>query len=75
MGPEADPDRPGVVDAELKVHGIEGLRICDTSVFPGDNIDTYDGPSSGGGGEVCRYDEGGSQRLGSPIFEQLRQTY
>ncbi|KAI0073249.1 alcohol oxidase [Panus rudis PR-1116 ss-1] len=25
--------RPGVVDHELKVHGIDGLRICDASVF------------------------------------------
>lgn len=24
----------GVVDAQLKVHGIEGLRVCDTSIFP-----------------------------------------
>jgi choline dehydrogenase len=25
----------GVVDQELKVHGIDGLRIADGSVFPG----------------------------------------
>ncbi|KAJ3980919.1 hypothetical protein F5890DRAFT_1477349 [Lentinula detonsa] len=24
----------GVVDSELKVHGVDGLRICDASVFP-----------------------------------------
>ncbi|KAG6813959.1 hypothetical protein H0H92_005214 [Tricholoma furcatifolium] len=24
----------GVVDSELRVHGIQGLRICDASVFP-----------------------------------------
>ncbi|KAI0312498.1 alcohol oxidase [Amylostereum chailletii] len=34
MGPGSDDARPGVVDAELKVHGIRGLRVCDTSVFP-----------------------------------------
>lgn len=33
MAPFSDPI-PGVVDDELKVHGILGLRICDTSVFP-----------------------------------------
>jgi choline dehydrogenase-like flavoprotein len=27
-------DDGSVVDAELKVHGFEGLRICDSSVFP-----------------------------------------
>lgn len=26
--------RTGVVDSELRVHGIRGLRICDASVFP-----------------------------------------
>ncbi|TFK35047.1 alcohol oxidase [Crucibulum laeve] len=33
MAPEKDP-RPGVVDDELRVHGISGLRIADTSIFP-----------------------------------------
>ncbi|KAI0071403.1 alcohol oxidase [Panus rudis PR-1116 ss-1] len=33
MAPLDDP-RPGVVNHELKVHDIEGLRICDTSIFP-----------------------------------------
>jgi choline dehydrogenase len=31
MGP--DP-QTSVVDARLRVHGIEGLRVCDASVFP-----------------------------------------
>ncbi|KAJ8507737.1 hypothetical protein ONZ45_g9927 [Pleurotus djamor] len=33
MAPE-DDRQPGVVDDDLKVHGVQGLRICDTSVFP-----------------------------------------
>lgn len=24
----------GVVDSELRVYGIQGLRVCDTSIFP-----------------------------------------
>jgi choline dehydrogenase len=29
------PDPAGaVVDAELRVHGIGGLRVCDASAFP-----------------------------------------
>jgi choline dehydrogenase len=31
MGP--DP-RTSVVDAKLRVHGLDGLRVCDASVFP-----------------------------------------
>ncbi|KAI0355903.1 GMC oxidoreductase [Trametes cingulata] len=34
MGKEDDAAHPGVVDAELRVHGVQGLRVCDTSVFP-----------------------------------------
>lgn len=34
MAPVDDPNTPGVVDDQLKVHGINGLRICDTSIFP-----------------------------------------
>jgi choline dehydrogenase len=30
MGPGAD----GVVDAELKVKGVEGLRVADASIMP-----------------------------------------
>lgn len=31
MAPEADG---GVVDARLRVHGVEGLRVADASIFP-----------------------------------------
>jgi len=33
MAPEDDV-RPGVVDDQLRVHGIKGLRIADASIFP-----------------------------------------
>ena len=34
MGQSAHGDRPSVVDTELRVHGVHGLRVCDASVFP-----------------------------------------
>ncbi|KAI9069674.1 GMC oxidoreductase [Trametes sanguinea] len=34
MGRVDDPERPAVVDSELRVHGVRGLRVCDASVFP-----------------------------------------
>lgn len=32
MGPISDPT--SVVNHELKVHGVEGLRVVDASIFP-----------------------------------------
>ncbi|KAF9005832.1 alcohol oxidase [Hymenopellis radicata] len=29
-----DAESPGVVDDELRVHGVDGLRVCNTSVSP-----------------------------------------
>ncbi|TBU28341.1 GMC oxidoreductase-domain-containing protein [Dichomitus squalens] len=34
MGNETHGARASVVDAKLKVHGVQGLQVCDASVFP-----------------------------------------
>ena len=34
MAPLNDPVSPGVVDDELRVHGVKGLRVADASIFP-----------------------------------------
>ena len=36
MGPAGDlgSDRPPVVDPELRVHGVDGLRVIDASIMP-----------------------------------------
>ncbi|KZT63596.1 GMC oxidoreductase [Daedalea quercina L-15889] len=34
MAPEDDPDGGGVVDDELRVYGVENLRVADTSILP-----------------------------------------
>jgi choline dehydrogenase len=32
MGPSTDPT--AVVDAQLRVHGLQGLRVADASIMP-----------------------------------------
>ncbi|RMH19298.1 MAG: choline dehydrogenase [Acidobacteria bacterium] len=34
MGPSPDGERPAVVDAQLRVHGVGRLRVADASVMP-----------------------------------------
>ncbi|KAJ2970623.1 hypothetical protein NUW54_g12689 [Trametes sanguinea] len=34
MGAQSHGERPSVVDTKLRVHGVYGLRVCDTSIFP-----------------------------------------
>ncbi|TBU28347.1 hypothetical protein BD309DRAFT_863319, partial [Dichomitus squalens] len=34
IGIDAHGARPSVVDAELKVRGVQGLRVCDVLVNP-----------------------------------------
>lgn len=34
MAPEDDPNGGGVVDNELRVYGVAGLRVADSSIFP-----------------------------------------
>ena len=34
MAPEDDPEGGGVVDDQLRVHGVRSLRVADTSILP-----------------------------------------
>jgi hypothetical protein len=49
-------DEMSVVDSQLRVHGVEGLRVCDSSIMP--SIVT--GPTSAAGPhdqrQGCAYD-------------------
>jgi choline dehydrogenase len=58
MGPDAGE---AVVDARLKVHGIEGLRVCDASAFPtliGGNTNAPAMMMGWKGGEIILADRG-----------------
>lgn len=43
MGPVSDP--MAVLDAELRVRGIEGLRVCDSSIMPTINSSNTNAPT------------------------------
>lgn len=43
MGPKTDP--MAVVDARLRVHGIEGLRVVDAGIMPTIVTGNTNGPS------------------------------
>lgn len=43
MGPDSDP--MAVLDPELRVRGIEGLRVCDSSVMPTINSSNTNAPT------------------------------
>lgn len=50
MGPNSDPE--AVVDAELRVRGVENLRVCDASIMP-NIVSVNTNPASMMIGEKC----------------------